>query len=364
MVDMRFMVSVVYSALSLCGNVSDLPEQTPVYPFVQESIKSIESTEVRKDWSYVVSGVYVPGFDINNDGKFDLNDVAQIQVSRDNKRVEEEKARQILLEAEEAARKAEAEMAAKAEQERIAAEEAARIAAEQQAQKEKEAQTSGEKVNISDVERRGIDVSRWQGRIDWQKVKASGVEFAVIKAGEGTETEVNFYENIKGAKEAGINCGVYWFSNAHSYDEAVEEARACLSVVSQYSLEYPVVCDFEYRSLKDNPLSGNRKALTDTLLGFLSTIEQGGFYSMLYTNTDFSDKYLELSRVTEKYDIWFAGYSVDKPGMPCGMWQYSESGRMDGMDLDNLNNGSTNVDLDISFKDYPQIMKSLHINGY
>ncbi|MCQ2398830.1 MAG: hypothetical protein MJ052_05980 [Sphaerochaetaceae bacterium] len=130
MVDMRFMVSVVCSALSLCGNTSELPERIPAYPFVQESIESMESTELKKDWSYVVSGVYVPGFDTNNDGIFDLNDVSQIKTSRENKRVEEEKAKQLLIEAEEAARKAEAEKAAKAEQERIAAEEAARIAAE------------------------------------------------------------------------------------------------------------------------------------------------------------------------------------------------------------------------------------------
>ncbi|MCQ2398829.1 MAG: glycoside hydrolase family 25 protein [Sphaerochaetaceae bacterium] len=214
------------------------------------------------------------------------------------------------------------------------------------------------------MERHGIDVSRWQGRIDWHKLREAGVEFAMIKAGEDTETEVNFYENIKGAKEAGINCGVYWFSNARSYDEAVAEADACLSVVSQYNLEYPVVCDFEYRSIRNNPLENDRKGLTDAIIGFLSTIEKGGYYSMLYTNTDFSDKYLEINRITEKFDIWFAGYSVDKPGMPCGIWQYSESGVLDGLDIDNLNNGTTKVDLDISYKDYPQIMKSLQINGY
>ena len=85
---------------------------------------------------------------------------------------------------------------------------------------------------------------------------------------------------------------------------------------------------------------------------------------MLYTNTDFSGKYLEFSRITEKYDIWFAGYSVDKPGMPCGIWQYSETGVKDGIDIDNPNTGQTKVDLDIAYKNYPQIMKDLHINGY
>ena len=83
---------------------------------------------------------------------------------------------------------------------------------------------------------------------------------------------------------------------------------------------------------------------------------------MLYTNTDFSTRYLERSRITEEFDIWCAGYNTSGPGLSCGIWQYSEKGRKDGIDILNRNSGY--VDLDIAYKDYPEIMKALHINGF
>ena len=356
MAGMKIFTSLLCSALAVSGptispqNTPDTMEKSPVFPIIQDH--SVEGGS-----SLVVSGVYVPGFDINFDGVFDSTDVELIKSAREKKRIEEEEKRQQQIAAE--------EKAAKEEAERKAAEEASTIQLTvTEPPVMQSPQTAEQEIQSLDTEMHGVDVSRWQGRIDWNRLKAAGVEFAMIKAGEGTGVERNFYANINGAKEAGVYCGVYWFSNAHTYDEAIAEANACLEVISQYQLEFPVVCDFEYRSLKNNPLADSRKDLTDALIGFLGTIENNGFYSMLYTNTDFSGKYLEFSRITEKYDIWFAGYSVDKPGMPCGIWQYSETGVKDGIDIDNPNVGQTKVDLDIAYKNYPQIMKDLHINGY
>ncbi|MDO5148760.1 MAG: glycoside hydrolase family 25 protein [Oscillospiraceae bacterium] len=356
MAGMKIFTSLLCSALAVSGptispqNTPDTMEKSPVFPIIQDH--SVEGGS-----SLVVSGVYVPGFDINFDGVFDSTDVELIKSAREKKRIEEEEKRQQQIAAE--------EKVAKEEAERKAAEEASTIQLTvTEPPVMQSPQTAEQEIQSLDTEMHGVDVSRWQGRIDWNRLKAAGVEFAMIKAGEGTEVERNFYANINGAKEAGVYCGVYWFSNAHTYDEAIAEANACLEVISQYQLEFPVVCDFEYRSLKNNPLADSRKDLTDALIGFLGTIENNGFYSMLYTNTDFSGKYLEFSRITEKYDIWFAGYSVDKPGMPCGIWQYSETGVKDGIDIDNPNVGQTKVDLDIAYKNYPQIMKDLHINGY
>ena len=362
MAGMKIFTSLLCSALAVSGptiNPQDSPdtmEKSPVFPIIQDH--SVEGGS-----SLVVSGVYVPGFDINFDGVFDSTDVELIKSAREKKRIEEEK-RQQQIASEEQARKEAEEKAAKEEAERKAAEAAVIQLTVTEPPVMQSPEVDKQEIQTLNTEMHGVDVSRWQGRIDWNRLKATGVEFAMIKAGEGTEVERNFYANINGAKEAGVNCGVYWFSNAHSYVEAVAEANACLEVISQYQLEFPVVCDFEYRSLKNNPLADSRKDLTDALLGFLGTIESNGYYAMLYTNTDFSGKYLEFSRITEKYDIWFAGYSVDKPGMPCGIWQYSETGVKDGIDIDNPNTGQTKVDLDIAYKNYPQIMKDLHINGY
>lgn len=221
-----------------------------------------------------------------------------------------------------------------------------------------------EEIDDSDITCSGIDVSRWQGTIDWQRIKNAGVQFAIIKAGEGTEVESKFYENINGAKAAGINCGVYWFSNAKSVEEAVMEAQACLDTISGYQLEYPVVCDFEYRSLNNNPLADNKTLLTDTVIAFLNTIQSNGYYSMFYTNLDFSGRYLEFERISDNFDIWCAGYSIPEPNMPCGMWQYSQTGEIDGTDITGLNGSQNYVDLDISYKNYPAKMKKYHLNGY
>lgn len=221
-----------------------------------------------------------------------------------------------------------------------------------------------EEIDDSDITCSGIDVSRWQGTIDWQRIKDAGVQFAIIKAGEGTEVESKFYENINGAKAVGINCGVYWFSNAKSIEEAVMEAQACLDAISGYQLEYPVVCDFEYRSLNNNPLAGNKTLLTDTVIAFLNTIQSNGYYSMFYTNLDFSGRYLEFERISDNFDVWCAGYSIPEPNMPCGMWQYSQTGEVDGTDITGLNGSQNYVDLDISYKNYPAKMKKYHLNGY
>ncbi len=86
---------------------------------------------------------------------------------------------------------------------------------------------------------------------------------------------------------------------------------------------------------------------------------------MLYTNKNFSGQYYEFSRITDKYDIWCAGYSLSEPNMPCGIWQYSQSGFLDGIDIENVGRPiRAKVDLDIAYRDYPEIMKYLHINGY
>lgn len=354
---MKLMISAVCSAAVIYGSAADVLYADT--DFVNLYNLSSSAVEI-KDFS-VMSEAYVPGFDINGNGVVDAEDISLIKSARAEKRAEEEK-----IKAEEAA-----------EAERIAAE-AQKAAEEQAAREQAEAETAAsavteeaaeaaeepEKVSLpGPKEMRGIDVSKWQGRIDWNKVREDGVEFVIIKAGEGTEVAKNFYANIEGAKEAGLACGVYWFSNAQSYDEAVSEANACLSVVSQYKLEFPVVCDFEYRSLEGNPLKWDRSGLTDAVMGFLGTVENGGFYSMLYTNKDFSGKYLEIDRITEKYDIWCAGYSVSQPGLPCGIWQYSESGVVNGIDIDSVP-GTTKVDLDIAYRDFPEIMKALHINGF
>ena len=202
----------------------------------------------------------------------------------------------------------------------------------------------------------GIDVSKWQGVIDWNRVRAAGIDFVMIKAGEGTRMESTFLRNITGAKSAGIQCGVYWFANARNIDECKAEARACLDTIKNYQLEYPVVYDFEYRTLNNNPLSTDRAMCTEVMYTFLEDIEKAGYYPMVYSNKDFPQRYINLQRLTERFDFWYANYSLIEPDVPCGIWQRSCTGRVDGI--------STDVDLDISYVDYKSVMVLNGVNGY
>ncbi len=363
MVDMRLIKSAACSALFLCAGLT----QTFVYPataadgFIgpvcQQASKPGETAEYKS--SVVIPGIYLPGFDVNRDGVFDSRDVEQITSERKARLADSIKSEPV-PESEPTVTEIQSDTFDEPlTEETVIADEP--VYEDDDTDCEDEADDF---VMPEPREMRGIDVSKWQGNIDWERVKASGVEFVIIKAGEGTSVARNFYANISGAKEAGLACGIYWFSNARSYSEAVDEANACLEVASQYQLEFPVVCDFEYRSIEDcgNPLQYDRRGATDAILGFLGTIERGGFYSMLYTNRNFSSKYFEFDRISSEYDIWCAAYNASSPGLSCGIWQYSQYGHVDGIDTDNY--GKAYVDLDVAYKDYPEIMKRLHINGF
>jgi len=203
----------------------------------------------------------------------------------------------------------------------------------------------------------GIDVSRWQGDINWEQVKAAGIDFVMIKAGDGTQTESSFIKNITGAKNAGIQCGIYWFANARSVEDAHTEAKVCLDVISKYQLEYPVVYDFEYGTLNNNnPLASDRVRCTEAVNAFLGDIEAAGWYAMVYTNKDFPQRYLNLNEITSRYALWYANYSISQPDVQCSMWQYSCRGRVDGIAYD--------VDLNVSYVDFRSKMVSLGFNGF
>lgn len=203
----------------------------------------------------------------------------------------------------------------------------------------------------------GIDVSKWQGVIDWNTVKEAGIDFVMIKAGEGLSIEETFFRNIEGAKKAGVQCGIYWFANARTVEQAKLEAMACKTVMTNYKLEYPVVYDFEYRTLdNNNPLATDRKAATDAIIAFLDIIAEHNYYPMVYSNKDFPNRYLEIERITEKYDFWYANLSVTTPDVECTMWQYSHTGRVPGI--------PEIVDRDYSFIDYKSRMIELGLNGY
>lgn len=207
--------------------------------------------------------------------------------------------------------------------------------------------------------RNGIDVSKWQEEIDWNKVKSAGIDFAMIKAGEGVTVEPAFLRNIQGAKAAGIECGIYWFSSARTVDAVYDEIKACIETISPYQLEFPVAYDFEYRcfyDLEKDPMTKDPQLCTDIIYTFLDGMEAAGYYPVLYSNKGFPAQYLYKSQLTDRFDFWYANYSIDEPDEYCGIWQRSCKGRIDGI--------KTDVDLDVAYADYKSIMEKYHLNGY
>ena len=206
------------------------------------------------------------------------------------------------------------------------------------------------------MEFKGIDVSKWQGTIDWKKVKNAGINFAMIREGYGkkspTQVDKKFKENIENAKNAGINTGVYHYSYADSVSDAELEAEFCLENIKGYSLEYPVVFDIEDKEM--TKLTTRQR--TDICKAFCDKIEKNGYYAMIYCNKNWLENYLYKDELTKEYDLWLAHYGVSSPSHSCGIWQHSDSGKINGI------NG--NVDLNISYKNYPEIMKSMGINGF
>lgn len=196
----------------------------------------------------------------------------------------------------------------------------------------------------------GIDVSYHNGTIDWKKVKETGIEFAILRAGYSYTIDSKFKENAEGCRKNKIPFGVYWFSYALNPEMAIKEAKTCLSVISSYNLSYPVCFDFEYDSLKyaeKNNVKLSSKNLQDIARAFLTEIEKNGYYAMNYTNLDFISK--GFGALTSRFDTWLAQWnSNSEPSHHCGIWQYSSTGEIPGI--------SGKVDLDCSFKDYPSII--------
>ena len=209
----------------------------------------------------------------------------------------------------------------------------------------------------------GIDVSEWQGNINWQSVKNSGVKFAMLRSGWSTgvdnpqthEIDQRFNENVKKAKEVNMPIGVYHYSYARSVDEARQEAEHCLSIISGYAYEYPIVFDIEDKKILE-ATQENKRIMTDIVKAFCNRIEQAGYYAAFYANPNWLDNYLYSNELLGRYDLWLAQWNIESPSKPCGIWQYSSEGYVPGID--------GKVDLDYAYIDYPSLMKSHKLNGY
>lgn len=193
--------------------------------------------------------------------------------------------------------------------------------------------------------RYGIDVSKYQGEIDWKKVAADGVEFAIIRCGyRGSATgslneDPYFQDNIRGALENGIEVGVYFFSQALNVAEAMEELNYTLELIRGWDVTLPVVYDWEQYGGRSSAPDWN--AVTDCIVAFCDGVAAAGYQPMTYYNPSMAYLRIDLQRLTA-YPIWLAHYAqVTNYYYDFQMWQYTSSGHVDGIE--------GRVDMDILF---------------
>ena len=193
----------------------------------------------------------------------------------------------------------------------------------------------------------GIDVSYWQGQIDWQQVKAAGVEFVMLRLGwRGSEQGLMFPDdnvevNYRGAKEAGLQVGGYFFSQAISVEEARQEAEFVLDLIGQWEMDMPIVFDWERLEDGARTQKLDGRTITDCTKAFCEAMEKAGFTPMIYFNPDLAYNYLALEELAG-YRFWLAMYDhpMDFP-YRVDMWQYTAAGTVPGIE--------GNVDLNLYF---------------
>ena len=188
----------------------------------------------------------------------------------------------------------------------------------------------------------GIDVSSHQGEIDWKKVAAAGVDFAIIRAGYRGYTVGNimadpyFQYNIENATAAGLDVGVYFFSQAVNEAEAREEAYQTLEWIRGYDVTYPVVFDWEYvNDSSSRTYNMSNQAIIDCTKAFCEVVEAAGYQAMTYGNPNMVSKGYDLSQLQD-YPFWLAHYTYNWTPTSFqyyyDMWQYSSNGSVDGIE--------------------------------
>ena len=206
-------------------------------------------------------------------------------------------------------------------------------------------------TNVSGV--KGIDVSKWQGDIDWNKVKAAGIKFAMLRLGYGSANgdkcglDSYFEKNVENATKAGVDIGCYFYSYATSVAAAKKEAAYVIGILNKHkgTFTYPIAFDLE----DDSQTSLGKTVLTNMVAAFAAEIKNAGYYPILYTNLNWLYNYLNESGLCG-IDIWLAQWA-SKPTYTgaYGMWQNSATGSVNGI--------TGNVDTDFAYKDYPSVIK-------
>ena len=206
------------------------------------------------------------------------------------------------------------------------------------------------------METSGIDVSKWQGEIDWQRVKNAGVQFALLRAGYGDslsypyQIDETFEYNYAECKRVGMPVGAYWYSYATTEEMARQEARSCIAALKGKLFEYPIYYDVEEMRIFQTGRTN------EIIKAFCGEMEKAGYWVGVYIYRAAAQQYL-TERTRTRYAMAIAEYGpkLNYSGL-YGIWQNSSTWRVDGI--------SGNVDHDWCYVDYPTLIKERGKNGY
>lgn len=203
----------------------------------------------------------------------------------------------------------------------------------------------------------GIDVSKWQGKINWSKVKNHGVDFVMIRSSFGDcDVDEKLKANVAGCEKNDIPYGFYHYTYARTTKEAAKEADFFLKTIKKYSPEYPVVLDIE-EAFYDKM---SKKQVTDIICTFMEKLEDAGYYAMIYSSAKFFDDNTIVERLKD-YDIWVACWGDEEKlnsvySHHYGMWQYTDQGEIPGIP-------ENEVDLNYAFKNYAERIRRFKLNN-
>lgn len=195
----------------------------------------------------------------------------------------------------------------------------------------------------------GIDISEHNGIVDFNAVKAAGMDFVILRAGYGkyiTQRDKRFELNYAAAKAAGLKVGAYWYSYAATPQEAAEEAAACCKVIQGKQFEFPIYYDIEEAK--------SMAQATANCVAFCDYLEKHGYFAGVYANASTFNNCIDY-KIRSKYTTWLAHWS-NAPAFVAPLWQYSATGRTNGC--------SGDVDQDKANCDLEKIVKGTGLNGW
>ena len=201
----------------------------------------------------------------------------------------------------------------------------------------------------------GIDVSKYNKTVDWEKVKAAGIEFVFVRVGyrgygiSGTlAADVCFESHVTGALAAGLKVGLYYYTEAINTEEAIEEAQYCIEKAKDYNITLPIVYDYETTTVNGTKTGRkynaklSKAAATKNCQAFCDTIQNAGYTPMIYANKYDLSTLIDGAALGQSYKIWLANYTSKTTYTGAyEFWQYSEKGSVDGI--------AGNVDLNVQF---------------